>query len=98
VDPTPTGTAITVVYSHGCHYCDEARDALAEIGATHPLRVSYLEAASPEGAQLTAQYRVPMFPLVLVDGKFFSHGRLPRRKLLALLQSESKSETTAGTR
>jgi len=28
-----------------------------------------------------------MFPLVLVDGAFFSQGRLPRRKLRALLAS-----------
>lgn len=94
MDPTLTGTAITVVHSPGCHFCDDARDALADIGATHPLRVSYLEAASLEGAQLVARHRVSMFPLVLVDGKLFSHGRLPRRKLLALLQSH----TEAGTR
>jgi hypothetical protein len=28
-----------------------------------------------------------MFPLVLLDGAFFSQGRLPRRKLRALLAS-----------
>lgn len=89
--PIPADTAITVVHSPGCHYCDDARAALAEISAQQPLRVRYLDAASPEGAQLVAQHRVAMFPLVLVDGKFFSYGRLPRRKLLALLQSQAKA-------
>lgn len=92
--PAFAETAVTVVSSHGCHLCDEARAALAEIGAQQPLRVRHLDADSPGGAALLAQHRVPMFPLVLVDGRYFSHGRLPRRKLQALLQTK----TPAGTR
>jgi hypothetical protein len=86
-------TTITVVHSIGCHYCEDAREALIEIGGRHPLHVQYLDAASPEGVEVVARHRVSMFPLVLVDGKFFSHGRLPRRKLLALLQSRMRAST-----
>ena len=92
--PISAEPAITVVHSPGCHYCDDAREALAEIVAQQPLRVRYVDAESSEGAELVAHHRVPMFPLVLVDGQFFSYGRLPRRKLQALLQNK----TTAGTR
>jgi hypothetical protein len=34
-----------------------------------------------------ARHRAPMSPLVLLDGTFFSSGRLPRRKLEKLLKS-----------
>jgi glutaredoxin len=80
---------VTVVRSSGCHYCEDAAAALAEIGARHPLRVEYLDTASAEGADLVAGHRAPMFPLVLVDGQFFSSGRLPRHKLISLLQARS---------
>jgi len=35
---------------------------------------------------LVQKYRASMSPLVLLDGEFFSHGRLPRRKLAKRLQ------------
>ena len=80
-------TTITVVHSDGCHYCEDARVALTEISALHALNVRYFDVASPDGAELVARHRISMFPLVLVDGNFFSQGRLPLHKLLALLQS-----------
>jgi glutaredoxin len=77
---------VTVVTAPGCHFCDDARQvlgAMADAGA--PIRVDLVEATSPAGRDLLAAHRPAMNPLVLVDGAWFSAGRLPRRKLEALL-------------
>ena len=85
-DPPAAGVAvITVVQAPACHFCVDAADALAELGREFPIRVEAVEAGEPRGAALVRQYRAPMFPLVLVNGGYFSSGRLPRRKLAAVL-------------
>lgn len=80
--PIPT---ITLVHAPGCHYCADARDVLAELEREFTLRVDLVEAGSDTGRELVGAHRPAMFPLVLVDGARFSEGRLPRRKLCALL-------------
>ena len=72
---------VTVVTAAGCHFCADARVVLAGLGRDYPLRVEFVAAASPAGQELVGRHRAGMFPLVLVDGVFFSAGRLPRRKL-----------------
>lgn len=62
---------------------------LAEIGASYPLTVEVVEAAEPRGLALVRDHRAPMYPLVLVDGAFFSVGRLPRKKLKKLLSERA---------
>ena len=76
---------VTVVHAPGCHFCDDAQDALAELALEHPLDVELVDAGSPLGVRLVGEHRAGMFPLVLLDGAFFSTGRLPRRKLRAVL-------------
>jgi hypothetical protein len=78
---------ITVVHAPACHFCSDAQDALTELGPDLPVRVELVEAGSDAGQALVGAHRPTMFPLVLVDGAFFSQGRLPRRKLRALLAS-----------
>lgn len=94
--PPGAPTAVTVVHSPACHFCDDALDALAELGTRHPLEVSVVEIDSPLGATLVAVHRPAMNPLVLVDGAFFSSGRLPRRKLARLLEERDARLATAG--
>lgn len=97
VTPPPGApTAVTVVHSPACHFCDDALEALAELGTRHLLEVSVLDVDSPLGATLIAVHRPAMNPLVLVDGAFFSSGRLPRRKLARLLQERDARLATAG--
>jgi glutaredoxin len=76
---------VTVVHAPACHFCEDARAALDELGRVHALTVAFVEADSDRGRELIERHRAPMFPLVLVDGAFFSSGRLPRRKLVKLL-------------
>lgn len=76
---------VTVVESPACHYCVDAHQVLADLAATYPLVVDTVDARSDAGRLLMAKHRAAMSPLVLLDGAFFSHGRLPRRKLTEVL-------------
>lgn len=83
------GTEITLVHSPACHFCDDARRALADLAQEYPITVDLVDARDPQGQQLVARHRAPMYPLILVDGAFFSSGRLPRRKLRRLLDTQA---------
>ena len=83
--PALRPAAVTVVRSASCHLCEDALTALAELGTAYPLSVETVEAMDPRGVALVREHRVPIYPLVLVDGVFFSFGRLPRKKLVRLL-------------
>ncbi len=84
--PIPT---VTLVRTPACHLCSDAHQALAELGRTYPMRVEVLDLDTEHGQALVGAHRPTMFPLVLVDGVFFSAGRLPRRKLRALLATRT---------
>ncbi|HQZ84237.1 MAG TPA: glutaredoxin [Actinomycetota bacterium] len=79
-------TRLTLVTAPGCHFCEDAHrtvKSLIEHGT--PLELEVVEATSPAGFALLAEHRPAMNPLILIDGTYFSAGRLPRRKLQALL-------------
>ena len=76
---------ITIVHTSACHFCLDALDTLAGLG--DQLQVDSIEADSVAGMALVDTHRPTMFPLVLVDGAFFSQGRLPRHKMRAMLSS-----------
>jgi hypothetical protein len=84
----PTTTTITLVHASACHFCADAQDALTGLARQHPIRVDLVAADSDTGQRLIGAHHPAMFPLVLVDGGFFSAGRLPRRKLRALLAAQ----------
>lgn len=79
---------VTVVRTSACHFCEDALEALAAMDREFPLSVELIDAGEPEGVALLREHRAAMFPLVLVDGRYFSVGRLPRRKLRALLERQ----------
>lgn len=82
---------ITVVTAPACHFCDDARAALAELAQAYPLAVRLVAAESSDGQALLHAHGAGMFPLVLVDRAFFSAGRLPRRKLARLLAERASA-------
>lgn len=85
-DHTDRITEVTLVTAAGCHFCDDAGTTLRTlIDAGAPLRLVTVAADSPQGRELIQRHRPAMNPLVLLDGTYFSAGRLPRRKLDALL-------------
>ena len=87
---------VVVVTAPACHFCEEATEHLSTVAARHALDVREVEIATPEGARLVAEHRPALNPLVLVDGQFFSAGRLPRRKLDALLRDREARAAHAG--
>lgn len=89
-------TQITVVTAPGCHFCEDAEEVLSRLDRQgHGVQIHLVEATSAEGAALLAEHRPAMNPLVLVDGQYFSAGRLPRRKLEAHLLQRARSPRVA---
>jgi len=86
-----SAVTVTLVHAPACHFCADARAVLDEFGREYDLAVELLELDSGAGQDLVARHRPAMFPLVLVDGAFFSAGRLPRGKLRALLTTGVRS-------
>lgn len=84
-----SGLTITVVRAAACHLCDDAEDVLARAGAHTPFHLELIESDSAAGAELVCRHRPAAFPLILVDGEFFSQGRLSRGRLWALLDSRT---------
>lgn len=80
---------VTLVHADACHFCEDADAALARLAEDFPLRVERVEAQSAAGRRLVDEHRAPMYPLVLVDGEFFSCGRLPKAKLRRRLQQQA---------
>ena len=76
---------VTVVESEACHFCEDALAALEELAQDHELALEVVDIRSRTGQELTQRHRPSLTPLVLVDGEFFSQGRLPRRKFAKLL-------------
>lgn len=83
----PPRIQITLVHSEACHFCDDALDALTLMSKDHPISVQVVPLTSRLGLDLVARHRPAMNPLVLVDGRYFSSGRLPRKKLLKYLMA-----------
>ena len=81
-------TTITLVHTPACHFCADAQAALTELGREFAIRVDLVAADSDAGQALIGAHRPAMFPLVLLDGVYFSVGRLPRRKLSARLTAQ----------
>lgn len=85
--PAAEPVQVTVVESEACHFCSDAQQALAGFAQRYPLRIDTVDVRSEAGRALVSRHRAPMSPLVLLDGDFFSSGRLPRRKLEKALTS-----------
>ena len=79
-------THVTIVEAPACHLCANAEEVLYELAASYPLVVGTVDIRTAEGQFLVQKHRASMSPLVLLDGEFFSHGRLPRRKLAKRLR------------
>ena len=82
-DPRPV--EVVLVTAHRCHFCEEARKLLEDLGGRYPLAIREVELESDEGIALATRFRVPFPPVVLLNGAFFGNGRISRRKLTKAL-------------
>jgi glutaredoxin len=78
---------VVLLGAPACHFCDDAQVLLNELGTRMPLAVRKVELHSEEGRALAVEHRIPFPPLVLVNGKYFGHGRISARKLERHLDS-----------
>ena len=98
-DDTDLSMVVTVVHAPACHFCEDAQSALLVLAERYPLTVDLVDIRSDRGQALVRAHRSPMSPLVLINDVFFSFGRLPRRKLISLLdQREAAMSLTAAGR
>ena len=81
-----TPIEVVVVRSPACHLCEEALDALDQMRRRFSLDVRVVEIDSPEGRTIVARHRPAIPPAVLIDGRLFSSGRLPKKKLQRALE------------
>ena len=95
--PARSPLAVTVVHAPACHFCEDAESELANLAQRFAIEVRRVEVDSAEGRALVAHHRPAMNPLVLLDGAFFSTGRLPRKKLIKLLEARDRSLPSAAT-
>ena len=86
----PAVVRVIVVESEACHFCEDALAVLEELTQDHELELDVVDLSSRAGQELTQRHRPALTPLVLVDGEFFSQGRLPRRKLARLLAERGR--------
>ncbi len=82
VDPIPV---VTMVRAPACHFCHEAEETLGALAEAGAIALTILDSDSDDGRHLVAEHRPALAPLVLLDGEFFSAGRLPRKKLARTL-------------
>ena len=83
----PDSIDVVLVTAPRCHFCEDAKSALAEMARRYPLRIREVDLAEPEGVALIRRFRVPFPPIVTIDGSLFGHGRISRRKLEATLSA-----------
>lgn len=94
--PAQVTVVVTVVESEACHFCADAQQVLLDAAVSYPLEVRSFDLRSPEGQAMMQKHRATMSPLVLLDGEFFSNGRLPRRKLAKVLAHRFAGTTVTG--
>jgi alkyl hydroperoxide reductase subunit AhpF len=87
------GPVVTLVEAPACHLCEDAKSALSVLAQTYPMTVHVVSIGEEPGRTLMQHHRAPMSPLVLLDGQYFSSGRLPRRKLERQLAKLQQGET-----
>ena len=83
---------VTLVEAPACHLCEDAKSALAVLAVSYPMTVRVVSIGDEAGRALMREHRAPMSPLVLLDGEYFSSGRLPRRKLEKRLAKARQGE------
>lgn len=64
-----------------CHFCEQAKAVLQRLEADYELRVRQLALETEEGGRLGLASGAPFPPVVLLNGRPFSYGRLSERKL-----------------
>ena len=82
-------TVVTLLTQTSCTFCDQAKETLARLSRERPFEMEEISLETEEGRALGERHGVVFAPGVLVNGAFFSFGRLSERKLRRELQRYS---------
>ena len=79
-------TVITLLTQTSCSFCEQAKETLARLSQEESFETEEMSLETEDGRVLGERYGVLFAPGILVDGEFFSFGRLSERKLRRELQ------------
>ncbi|HLP22615.1 MAG TPA: glutaredoxin family protein [Microbacteriaceae bacterium] len=79
------GTRLTLIGRDGCHLCDDARAAVAEVLAHFP-EVTFEELSIDSNPELRYAY-ADEIPVVLIDGAMHTYWRVDGERLTRALNS-----------
>ena len=82
-----SNSEITFVTSDGCHFCNDAKHLLDDLATRFPLEITEVDLTSAEGRSIAIRWRVPFPPVILINGEYHGHGRIPGRKLTKALEA-----------
>ena len=91
-------TVVTLLTQTSCAFCDQAKETLARLSREQPFETEEISLETEKGRALGERHGVVFAPGVLVDGAFFSFGRLSERKLRRELQRSSGAPVEHGLR
>jgi len=79
---------VTVLTQPSCAYCDQAKEILSRLAPDYSLDINEIGLLTEDGRKLAVANGVMFAPGILIDGKFFSFGRLSEKKLKSKLDRE----------
>lgn len=82
-------TEIVLLTKDDCRLCDQAKATLVRLDGSYELTVREVRLESDEGTGLALQAGVPFPPVLFLDGKPFSYGRVSERKLRKALDGSA---------
>lgn len=74
-------TEVVLLTKEDCDYCDQAKGVLARLAPELGLHVRELPLESSEGRELAEGSGALFPPVLFLDGRPFSYGRLSERRL-----------------
>lgn len=77
---------VTLLTKEDCEFCDQAKGVLERLSGEYDLRVREVTLESDEGRSLALQSGAPFPPVVFLNGRSFSYGRVSERKLRKALR------------
>lgn len=80
-------TEITLVTEPRSDFCDRAKEALHYLSAEFEIAVTEIPLVSDEGRRLAVEHAILTAPGLLIDGVFFSYGKVDEHRLRMTLAS-----------
>ena len=74
-------TEIVLLTKGDCYLCEQAKEVLERLRGEYDLTAREVTLDSEQGRSLASEAGAPFPPVVFIDGRAFSYGRLSERRL-----------------